>query len=529
MRSVFAAVVACALLVPGCRVEQENIHHWGQTERGPYKLVAVIEHDKYSTPLRIEAAMTLTRMPPRQGVRKGISFLVDKYKDEDGENKEGALAVVQGDARKAIVSGMVPQLIKEMGKPAPKRDEKTGRAEADGTVPFKDMAFAILSHDPPLLADDKDKGELVTALIQWANAGFEERVDNQSQQFGLEQMLRFLGSASVRQLPALINENAYRIDRIATLIADIGDDDTKKRGSDALVALAKRVQTPEWVAAQTKLVKEYNESQNKKGTDEQVGVQVGKIQERKLNEEIFPAMKRVGGRPAVDYLLGFASDPKNNDDRRKTALAALESRLDKNSASDLDKVFAIARDDATTDAVRDVAFLRLGEFPKDQIVPRLYSLFEGKKWKVRYIAGNLVLKTQSTKGLAEFMRHLPATDKQKMGMGEALLYGDLIGKMEAPSGEQKPREAILPYLQARELGPRLTAIGYFNNGKKADIPILKPFEEDKALLPHCEKEDACDWRCEVASATKGKENEIKELATVGDLVKYCIVPNMTGN
>lgn len=532
MRSIVLSAILCGVLAGGCRVEEENIHHWGKTERGPFKLVAVIAHDKYKMPLRVEAAMTLTRMPPRQGQRKGISFLVDKYKDEEGETKDGALVVLPTESRKQVIAGIIPQLITEMQKPPPKRDEKTGRADPDPTVPFKDMAFAILSHEPPLLTDEKMKSDLIAALIQWANTGFEERIDNASQQYGVEQMLRYLGAATVKQLPSLLNENAYRIDRIAGLIADIGDEDTKKRGSDALVALAKRVLTSEWGAAQTKIVKEYNETNAKAGapkaTDEQVAVQVGKIQERRLNEEIFPAMKRVGGRPAVDFLLGFANDTKNSDDRRKTALAALEGRVDKNSASDLDKIFAVAKSDSTTDVVRDVAFQRLGEFPKEQILPRLYSLFESSKWKVRWIAGSLVLKTQSTKSIAEFMRHLPTSEKQKMGMTEPLSYGELIAKMEAPNGEPKARDVIMPYLQAKEIGPKLTAIGYFYNGKKADQGVLKSLEEDRTPVPHCDKDDDCRWSCEVPKAG-GKEMDMKEITTIGEMVKLCVIPSMTNN
>jgi hypothetical protein len=236
-------------------------------------------------------------------------------------------------------------------------------------------------------------------------------------------------------------------------------------------------------------------------------------------------MKKVGGRPAVEYLFGVAGDPKGKEERRKLALAALEGRIDKNNPADLDRTFAIARDEATPDSVRDVAFTRLGEFNKDQIVGKAYSLFEPKKWKVRWVAASLVLKTIGTKQIPEFLARLPKTPAQKMGMTEPLSYGQLIGKMEPPPGEPKPRDALMPYLQSRELGPRLVALGYFYEGKQADVPVVRPFEADNTPLPKCEKEDECDWKCDVPKPGS-QDKESKELRTVGEFVTFCLVPSM---
>src|SRR3982751_3012017 len=80
-RSICLAVALATLpLAAGCRVNEGDVKRWEQTQRGPYKLVAVITHDKYPLELRTDAAMSLIRMPPRGGTRQGIGFLVDKYK-----------------------------------------------------------------------------------------------------------------------------------------------------------------------------------------------------------------------------------------------------------------------------------------------------------------------------------------------------------------------------------------------------------------------------------------------------------------
>ena len=54
---------------------------------------------------------------------------------------------------------------------------------------------------------------------------------------------------------------------------------------------------------------------------------------------------------------------------------------------------------------------------------------------------------------------------------------------------------------------------------------MQPFESDTTLLPKCEKDDACEWSCDVPKANS-KETEPKELKTVGDFVHFCLVPSM---
>jgi hypothetical protein len=336
-------------------------------------------------------------------------------------------------------------------------------------------------------------------------------------------MMRSLGTRSAVKLPGLISENAYRVDRTAGLIAEIGDAETKGKGAEALVALAKRLESSDWVESQKKLVADHNKKASQSATAEQLAGQVGKIQDRKFNEEIFPAMKRLGQKPVVDYLYVVAADGKRTEDRRKLALAALEGKPDKGNARDLERLFALAQEEATPDGVRDLAFARLGELPKEQILPRLYTLFEPKKWKVRWVAASLVLRTIGTKQVPEFLSRLPKTSRSKMGMTEGLSYGALIGKME---GEPKPRDVLQPLLNSPSFGTRMTALGFFYEGKKADAALLRHFEDDRELLPKCDKEDDCQWSCNVPKGAGSAEKELKEINTVGELVRLCIIPSM---
>ncbi|HEY1956421.1 MAG TPA: hypothetical protein VGH28_12435 [Polyangiaceae bacterium] len=502
-------MAAAGAQTAGCAVSESDVHRWEGTERGPEKLVAVLTHDKYSIQLRTEAAMSLIRMKPRAGKRIGIDQLVS------------AMASLDEDSRRKIVIGMTPELVKEIEAPPPVR-KPDGTMDPDATVPFKDAAFALMSHDPPLVADEKSKTDLTAALIQWTQTDFEDRIDNSAQAYGVEQMMRFFGAPAVKGLPPLMTEQSNKVDRMASLVADLGDAQTKEKASIQLVALAQKIDSPDWIAKEKPLVQEANKRSGANVTEQQLTIQLDKFQEQEL-VKIFTSMKKIGGRPIIDYCIGFAGNPKNSEERRKAALAALENRVDKNNTADVDHIFAIAKDEATPDSVRDLAFARLGELPKDQIVPKLYTLFESKKWKVRWVAASLVLKTMKTDGLPEFMRHLPASPAQKMGLSEPTTYGALIGKMD---GAVKPADAIRPYLSSKELGPKLTALGFYYEGKKADLSVVQSHEDDKTPVPKCDKDDDCGWTC-VVPKPGSQETESKTITTVGEFVKFCVEPSMT--
>ncbi len=520
-----AAILSLALgvtSIAGCAVSESDVHRWETTEQGPRKLYAVVTHDKFAWPLRVEAALSLIRMKPRQGKSWGIPYLLDGYKDEGGEVREGALVALPPEARKKMIEAMAPELVAKIKEPPPAKNPD-GTRPVDPSTAYKDAAFAILSHDPPLVTDDKVKADIGAALTHWAQADFESRIDYTAQQFGIEQMLRFLGPSAVKALPAMISESSSKIDRLASLIAEIGDADTKAKGSESLVKLAQSLDSPAWIAKQKPAVAEANKRANLKVTDEQLTEQVKKYQEQELIR-VFTAMKKVGGRPVVDYLFKYSADKNNSEERRKASLAALEGRVDKNNKADIDKLTAIAKDDSTPDSVRDLVFARFGELPKEQVTARMYELFEAsQKWKVRWVAASLVLKTITTKDLDGFMSKLPKVPTVKMGLSEPVTYGDLIRKMEGP---KKPKDAVAPYLESKDMGARLVALGFFYGGKKADLALVQKHEADATPVSKCEAADECGWSCDVPKPGS-QEKESKEIKTVGDFAKYCVIPSMT--
>ncbi|MEA2746607.1 MAG: hypothetical protein QOI41_750, partial [Myxococcales bacterium] len=129
----------------------------------------------------------------------------------------------------------------------------------------------------------------------------------------------------------------------------------------------------------------------------------------------------------------------------------------------------------------------------------------------------------STAQVRDFLARLPKTPATKMGMTEPLSYAGKIKQME---GDPKPKDLLAPYLTSKEFGAHMTALGFYWEGRKADRPIVQPFENDPTPLPKCEKEDECSWSCDVPKAGNPKETEPKELKTVGEFVKFCLVPSM---
>src|SRR6476469_687515 len=69
---LLAIALIAGMAASACRITEDDVHRWGSREQGPRRLVAVLTHDKYPTPLRVSAAMTLVHMKPRGGRQVGL-------------------------------------------------------------------------------------------------------------------------------------------------------------------------------------------------------------------------------------------------------------------------------------------------------------------------------------------------------------------------------------------------------------------------------------------------------------------------
>jgi hypothetical protein len=499
------AALALGAGISGCRTTNDDIHRWANTAQGPRKLVAVLVHDKYQMDLRVESAMTLVSMKPRFGRRIGIQSLVE------------ALNALPEGERAKIVTGMVPRLEAEIRKPA----TGTPEARSDTSIAYKDAAYAMLTNDgSPLVTDRALADRLKAALVEWAMTDFSARMDDSSQAYGMEQVLRMLGAPGVRGLPALIQVDGPKIDRICDLVADLGDPATKLEASKKLVGVAQEINSDKWLKTWTPKLEAANAASKLKPTKEQFAKQLDQYQEETLLR-IFGSMKKIGQPPIVEYLLNFAGDKSQSEKRRATALVALEGQIDKDNKGQVDRVLTLAAAEDTPDSVRDAAMRRVGEMPRKLVVDRLYPMFDSKEWKIRWVAAELILKMSDSSHIDEFMTHLGHA--KGMSITEPLRYGKLIGELKKVKVD--PVDALAKYYDSKyPSGVRMSALGYYyEGGTKDDLAKVDKYSSDSAKVPECipgAKE--CEWKCTVDSG--GGKSEEKTVATVGDFVSYCVKP-----
>ncbi len=504
-----AAMATASTALVACRTSTEDIERWTTTAQGPRKLIAVLTHDKYPLELRVEAAMALVRMAPRNGRAVGI------LGSDDTPGLTDALESLPPADRAKIVSAMVPRLEQQMRQPPPKA--QAGQpAPADPTFPYKDAAFALLTHaDGALVQSEDNRKRLRAALTDWAMADFSGRMDDSSQMYGLEQVLRHLGAEGVERLPEQIEPNAKKIDRMADLIADLGSEKAKRTASERLVVVAKDIDSERWIQQKAPSVEAANKASKLNPTPDQFKAQLAQYQEEEFLRTL-SSMKRVGGPPIVDYLLDYAKNKDHPEKRRAAALAALEGNLDRNNPKHVETILEIAAGTDTPDSVRDLALRRVGELPRKQVIGKLYDLFNNENWKIRWVAAELAMKMSEAKDLDEIFARLGKA--KGMSITEPLRYGALLQDMKGA----KPADLAKRYAtRDHSVNVRLTALGYwYNHGTKADLPAVEPYSSDKAKVPQC-REDAqdCEWKCAVGE-------EVKDIETVGEFVQYCVKPAM---
>lgn len=517
--SMLTATLATVLVTSGCRTTTDDVQRWGKTKQGPGKLVAVLTHDKYPIELRVEAAMTLVRMKPRGGKRVGISCA----DDPTCQGLLESLSALPPEERAEIVTRLVPLLIAEINKPPPQAQAGQA-APPDGSFPYKDAAFALMTYeDKDLIGSDQLRAEIKTALAEWASADFANRLDNTTQMSGMEQVLRSLGPAGVKELPKLMVPGAKRISNMASLVAELGDAETKLAASNALVKIAQEIESDRWKKQKEAAVDAANKASGlTKVTPAQLEGQLAAYQEEELLRT-FSSMKDVGGKPVVDYLLAYASREDKEgtlEKRRATALAALEGHLDKNRPDQIEAVLKLASASDTPNTLRTVALQRVGEMPRGLVIGRLYDMFKHDDWKIRWIAADLALRLSDQSNLDEFFGKLSSADAG-MSISEPSLYGVRLGELK---GKQKPEELAAKYATASNpTSVRLTALSYYAKyGTKDQLGQIAQYEQERSRVPSC-KTDDCEWKCQVG---EGDKAEVKDVANIGEFVRYCVKPAM---
>jgi hypothetical protein len=512
--SALVLAVGGTAVTTGCRTTESDVHRWGTTLNGPRKLVAVLSHDKYPLELRVEAAVTLATMKARGGQHVGLQ-------GGDEDDQPGMLATLQEldpATRERVIAALVPRLLTGMQQ----MPTVEGKEYRDLSVPYKDAAFALLAEvKENVISDPKIRAELRAAIATWTLTAFEKRLDDPSQAYGSEQVIRYLGAEGVRGLPDLMTTDSSKLARMASLVAELGDNATKSRAALRLVGIAKEISSVQWRDQKAALVRKANEDAKLQPTPKQFEEQVGQFQEDEVLR-VFGNLRQVGTQPAVDYLLLFAQDKAHSEKQRAAALAALERNLATDSRPQIDAMTSLIRADDSPDGVRDQALRRLGEMSRKAVIGDLYGLFKVPKWRVRWMAAETTLKTSTTKDLAEFFEHLGKVDD--LTLTEALRYGTLMGGLAGPPDPRA--EASRLVARPTPISVRLMALGWYAEyGTTADVPAVSKFASDTATVSRCKRDgDGCEWKC---SVTEGKQSVSKDVKTVGDFVNFCVLPGMS--
>ncbi|MCH2109720.1 MAG: HEAT repeat domain-containing protein [Polyangiaceae bacterium] len=502
---IAALAIGAITLTSGCRITEEDVHLWGRKSMGPTKLVAVLQHDKYPRNLRVESALTLTTMPPRGGRAVGM------LGTDDYPGLFQALSEMTAGERAPIVDELAPHLIEGMGQ-APSADQP------DPSFKYKDAAYGMLTHTEGSLVSNATTTEALNqALVGWANTDFEARMDNTSQVFGMEQVLRYLKTEGVRPLPSRITPESHKLAELTRLIDELGDEKTKVEASQQLVKVAEYVDSDAWVKQKSPSVQAANKASGIEATEKQFAQQLAAYQEEE-QRRVFAAMKNVGQKPAVNYLIAYAQNTKHAPKARAAALAALEGHLSRNDSTQAKAILDLLSNDDTPDIMRDLAANRVGEFAREEVAARLFELFKNPNWRVRATAAQLLLKTSSKTNIDEFMKELGRV--RSMALSEPLAYGPLLKEVD----QAQPAELSSQYSKPTyPVGVRLTALGYyFSEGDKDDQAQLSPYLSDRTKVPSCPKDDQqCSWTCNLVEEGKAVARKV---STVGEFIRFCILP-----
>ncbi|MGB5283730.1 MAG: hypothetical protein WBN29_04420, partial [Polyangiales bacterium] len=229
-------VVLCSvagLLLAGCKVDSDDVQQWKETVKGPTRLRAVIGSDRYSPELRTEAALAIVEMD-RNDI-DALSILSKAF--DELQRQDRAIS-------ETIVGGMIPRLQALLStEPDP---------EAPGPDPVqvraKDAAYMVIPYAP-----EGSRNELIRAVVGWYSADFEGR--SLAGDYSAEQVTRALGAEAAGMLVDALHEKMppQAMIKIAEIIGEDGDEDTKKRAGQRLVAIEKEMEKGAfvtWLATQ---------------------------------------------------------------------------------------------------------------------------------------------------------------------------------------------------------------------------------------------------------------------------------------
>jgi hypothetical protein len=312
--------IGLAFASAGCGPSVDDIHHWETTVQGPDRLRKLLMDERQSTALRAEAALSLVRMKPRMGRSIGLEVLALGRFTADGLVPD-ALGAMSPTSCRLVADALAPELATQLASPRPAPSAHGEPVPPDPRVPYEDAAFALLTHTPPLPLDYAASSKLREAMVGWVPTAFEWSPD---QTFTIERVVRYLGPDGARSLVPLITSetkgtSANTVSSVCHLIGELGDEATKNAAGEALVGVARVIDSPAWLDQSRAMIEAADASQHVTVTQDQVANQL-KAYQRQGFERVLSNMRVVGGPAVVAYASSLAADATKSAGLRMAAL-----------------------------------------------------------------------------------------------------------------------------------------------------------------------------------------------------------------
>jgi hypothetical protein len=417
-------------------------------------MVAVMLADKYDMELRSAAALALVDME-RHDV-DGVAELL------------AGMEKLDGGTRDQIIASLVPGLSKQMSAQDPSADPNQGPPAKQ--IRAKDAAFALITFSNP-----ESRKALTEAVMRWYTADFNGR--SLSGNYSAEQVVRALGSSAATSLVDALNARLPQqaLVKLAELIGQVGNPETKQRAGQKLVAIEAEMQSDAflgWLQGQI----QQQLSQSGKPDPKRVEEAAKLNREKFVDEGAIPAMAHLADQPEVaNRLLAIAAhkDAKLAE-RRTRALQALEGKV---REEHLDQLLELALDPNNPPSVQDYAFDRVGDIRSPKAIPPMWPLVtDAEKQRLRWRAGELVLTIGGSNVLSEFFAKLPSGGEVKYEPEELDGYAARMGQMSP-----LPTAVATAQLSSPNWWGRVIALNFFERkGTDADVPIMSRLLGDAA-------------------------------------------------
>ncbi len=479
MSKIVLICTAVATMWAGCKADSDNIEAWKGTVKGPTRLMAVVGSDHYSDDLRTEAALAIVEME-----RSDVSSLnllkqaFDELRREDPQ------------AGETIIAGMVPLLEALLAEESAASEESSLQAQ----VRAKDAAYMVIPYAP-----EESRAALTRSVVGWYSRDFERR--SLAGDYSAEQVTRTLGAEAAGMLVDALHEKIapQAMLKIAEIIGEDGDPQTKKRAAERLVQIEKEMERPRFVQWLSGEIRKSLEAAGEPVDDVRVAAVAIYNRENYINNGALPAMKHLADQQVVSTRLLRIADTKpgatdteswteRHNARRATALRALEGHV---SRAHLNRLLSIALDPGNSIEVRDYAFDRVGDIRSRSALPRLWPLVQlpgcttspctasaKLDKRLRWRAGELVLSVGGPSTIEKFAQQLPAVSGVQYEPEELEGYATRMSQMTPP-----PTSTVLELLDSQHWWNRVVALRYLERrGGEQDVPAMKRLMADTTAV-----------------------------------------------